>query len=122
MTKVNSFQNIIAWQKAHELVLLVYKITKAFPKCEEYCLKPQVRRCAVSVPSNIAEGFKRRSKRDSIHFYNIAEASLEELKYQIILSKDLQYLTSGEFSAAINLAEEVGRLLNGWLKSQKLFN
>lgn len=118
MAGINSFTDIKAWQKAHELVLEVYKLTKSFPKFEEFCLTSQIRRAAISIPSNIAEGFKRKSAKDSNHFYNIADGSLEEAKYQLILSKDLEYISEGSFSKVFSLAEEVGRLLCGWYKSQ----
>ena len=120
MTQIKSFQDILAWQRAHELVLLIYKITEiSYPKSEEYCLKSQIRRCAISIPSNIAEGFKRRSKKDCIHFYNIADASLEELKYQTILSKDLHYFSGVQYHQIMELSNEVGKLLCGWAKAQK---
>lgn len=119
--KITTFRNIIAWQKAHQLVLYVYTITDDYPKSEEFGLKNHTRKSAISVPSNIAEGFKRKSKADSIHFYNISEGSLEELKYQLLLGKDLGYLTVIKYDRAICLAEETGKTLCGWLKSQKLF-
>jgi four helix bundle protein len=116
--KINSFREILAWQKAHLLVLEVYKITEAFPKVELYCLVPQIRRAVVSIPSNIAEGFKRRGKKDSVHFYNIAEGSLEEVKYQLLLSKDLEYISNSDYDRLNDQADEAGRVLCGWLKSQ----
>jgi len=119
--KVTTFQDIVAWKKAHELTLFVYKITDCFPKCEEFGLKSQIRRAVVSIPSNIAEGFKRKSKIDSSHFYNMAEASLEEVKYQLLLSRDLKYILNEEYEIASNLASETGRILFGWLKSQRIF-
>ena len=85
---------------------------------ETFGLVSQSRRCAVSIPSNIAEGFKRQSKKDSAHFYNIAEGSLEELKYQLLLAKDLGYINTEQYAVAFNLAEESGKLINGWKKSQ----
>jgi four helix bundle protein len=88
---IKTFRDIIAWQKAHELTLLVYSLTEKYPCHEIFGLTNQSRRCAVSVPSNIAEGFKRASKNDSVHFYIIAQGSLEELKYQLLLAKDLKY-------------------------------
>lgn len=115
---VQTFQDLIVWQKAHRLVLLVYKFTEPYPRHELFGLTSQSRRCAVSVPSNIAEGFKRRTKIDSAHFCNMAETSLEELKYDLILSRDLKYITTEQFHEAMQLAEEVGRLLNGWKKSK----
>ena len=116
---IKTFKEILAWQKSHELVLLVYKLTAEYPKYELFGLTSQSRRCAVSVPSNIAEGFKRKTKNDSVHFYNIAESSLEELKYQLLLSKDLKYITDEQYEKAFTLSEEVGRLINGWIKIQK---
>lgn len=118
MYNIKSFTDIKAWQKAHELVLVVYKLTKSFPRHEEFCLTNQIRRAVISIASNIAEGFKRRSAKDSSHFYNIADGSLEEVKYQLILSKDLCYISEEVFNEAYMLAEEVGRLLCGWRKSQ----
>lgn len=116
---VKTFKEIIAWQKSHELVLMVYALTAKYPKHELFGLTSQSRRCGVSIPSNIAEGFKRKSKNDSVHFYNMAESSLEELKYQLLLAKDLKYITEEEYNIAQNLAEDVGKLINGWIKVQK---
>lgn len=93
MSSIKSFRDLQVWRKAHELVIFVYKITANFPKEEIYSLVSQMRRAAVSVASNIVEGFKRRSAKDSLNFYNMADASLEELKYQILLSCDLKYIT-----------------------------
>jgi four helix bundle protein len=116
---IKTFKEIIAWQKAHELVLMVYVLTAKYPKHELFGLVSQSRRCAVSMPSNIAEGFKRKSKNDSVHFYNMAESSLEELKYQLLLAKDLKYINDAEYQKAFDLSEDVGRLINGWIKVQK---
>lgn len=118
--KINSFTEIVAWQKAHQLVLHVYEVTEKFPKSEMFCLLPQMRRAAISIPSNIAEGFKRRGKKDSNHFYNIADGSLEELKYQLFLSKDLKYLSMSEYEKFVEQTDEVGRVLSGWSKSQSV--
>lgn len=117
---INTFRDIIAWQKAHELVLSVYAVTKSFPRNEEFGLTNQIRRAAVSIPSNIAEGYKRKSNRDSLHFYNIAEGSLKELKYQVLLARDLNYMDKKDYEQISTLADETGRLICGWIKSQKL--
>lgn len=117
--KIASFKELTVWQKAHQLVLQIYKITKSFPKHEEYGLSSQMRRCAVSIPSNIAEGFRRNGQKDSAHFYNIAQGSLEELKYQLLLSRDVEYINQDIFNQTDMLAEEVSKLLVGWIKSQK---
>lgn len=116
---IRTFQEILAWQKAHQLTLRVYKATDKYPRAEQFGLILQSRRCAVSIPSNIAEGFKRKSRADSIHFYNIAQGSLEELKYQMILARDLHYISESEYSDFEALADETGKLINGWIKIQK---
>jgi four helix bundle protein len=116
---IYSFRELIVWQKAHALVLEIYRIAEKFPKSELFGISLQMRRCAVSVPSNLAEGFKRQSPRDCRRFYNIAEGSLEELKYQLILAHDLRYLESDDYDSIENLADEVGRLIAGWKKSQR---
>ena len=116
---IQNFKDIIAWQKSHELTLLVYDLTSKFPKHELFGLVSQMRRCGVSVPSNIAEGYKRKSKQDCIHFYVIAESSLEELRYQLFLSKDLKYITENEYEKAEVLAETVEKILYAWKINQK---
>ena len=115
MGDIRSFRQLETWQEAHKLVLMVYQITKGFPNEERYGLISQMRRAAVSVPANVAEGFKRRGIRDKIRFYNIAEASLEELKYFFILSKDLAYVSSND--DLIAQSHTVGRLLHGLIAS-----
>jgi four helix bundle protein len=113
--KVVRFQQLEAWQEAHRLVLMVYDVTKGFPGEERYGLVAQMRRAAVSIPANVAEGFKRRGIGDKVRFYNVAEGSLEELKYFFIVSKDLAYLASN--AELIAQSETVGRLLNGLIAS-----
>ncbi len=119
---MKSFKDLIVWQKSHGLVLKVYKLTKFFPRDELFALVSQIRRAAVSVPANIVEGFRRRTLNDSIHFYYISSASLEELKYHLFLARDLKYISSKEYEAIELDSEEVSKLLNGWIKSQKLIS
>jgi len=107
-----NFNDLIVWQKAHFLVLEIYKHTKNFPKEELYGLTSQFRRAAVSVPANIAEGFKRTGKADKLRFYNIAHASLTEVKYFILLSKDLKYCESTSLD---NLSEEISKILEVYI-------
>ncbi|RME97323.1 MAG: four helix bundle protein [Chloroflexi bacterium] len=107
--KITRFQQLVAWQEAHKLVLEVYRVTEKYPDGEKFGLVSQMRRAAVSTPANIAEGFKRRGQRDKVHFYNIAQASLEELKYYFILSTDLNYLENHQ--ALMAQAESVSRLM-----------
>jgi four helix bundle protein len=106
-----SFQDLIVWQKAHGFVLLVYEGTRKFPKEERYGLTSQFRRAAVSIPANIAEGFRKRSNSDKARFLNISEGSLEECRYYLILAHNLGYIDKSSFWAQ---SEEVGRLLNAY--------
>lgn len=103
-----SFQDLLVWQKAHQFVLSVYRLTENFPKRETFGLTSQFRRAAVSIPANIAEGFRKRSKPDKARFMNIAQGSLEECRYYLILSDDLNY---GECHQLMAQLEEVSRLL-----------
>ncbi len=100
---------------------MVYKLSETFPKQELFGLVSQCRRCAVSIPSNIAEGYRRNSKADSLHFYNMSQASLEELRYQLLLAKDLGYIQQEKYDQISALAGETSKLLNAWIKSQKKF-
>ncbi len=117
MGKIDSFQQLDAWQEAHRLVILVYRVTEHFPNQERFGLVSQMRRAAVSIPANIAEGFKRRGLREKVRFYNIAEGSLEELKYYCILSGDLGYISPKTRTELAAQTETVGRMLNGLIAS-----
>jgi len=108
---------LIVFQKAHELALQIYKDTKGFPKEEMYGLTSQIRRAAVSVPSNIAEGKARGSRKENERFLLIARGSLEELKYQVLLARDLGYLEKEKYQKLSELAEDVSKMLNGLIKS-----
>lgn len=119
MAVIKTFQELKVWQRAHQLVLEIYEITKKFPTEERYALANQVRRAVVSVASNIVEGFNRCSIRDSVHFYTIARASLEEVKYQLLVARDLGYLPGSSYQHAAQQSDEVGKMLNAWLQSQK---
>ena len=103
-----NFRDLVVWQKSHALVLEVYKLTRTLPKEELFGLTSQMRRSAVSVPANIAEGFKRRGKPDKARHMNIAQGSLEELQYYFLLCSDLSYLPA---SPVGDRANEVGRIL-----------
>lgn len=109
-----SFKDLIVWQKSHALVLEVYKLTRQLPREELFGLVSQMRRAAVSIPANIAEGFKRRGKPDKARQMNIAQGSLEELQYFFILCADLSYLPAEPVG---DRANEVGRLLNAYTQS-----
>ena len=105
------------WKKAHELTLKIYEITKNFPKDELFGLTSQMRRASTSIPCNIVEGKARGSSKDFKRFLLIARGSLEELKYQILLSKDLNYINEDKYQEILNITKEVGRLLNGLMVS-----
>jgi len=109
--KLERFEDLTVWQKSHELALKVYRMSARFPREEQFGLISQMRRAAVSVPANIAEGFKKRGGRDKAKFYNISQGSLEELRYYLILSRDLGYATdTNDIDASL---DEVGRMLHG---------
>ena len=112
--KARSFCDLIVWQKSHRFVLDVYRLTSTFPKQEIYCLVTQMRRAAVSIPANIAEGFRRRGKSEKVRFMNIAESSLEESRYYLLLTEDLGYGTTTPLRVHL---EEVSRLSNAYTKS-----
>ena len=108
------FQELLVWQHAHRFVLAVYPFTATFPRSETYGLALQMRRAAVSVAANIAEGFGKRSRPEKARFFNIAEGSLEECRYYLILSKDLGY---GDTAELMPQLESVSRLLNAYARA-----
>jgi len=115
---IKTFKDIKVWEKAHALVLIIYKITAGFPEEERYCLSNQLRRASISIPSNIVEGFRRNTKKDRSHFYIIANGSLEEAKYQVFLAKDLGYIDNSRYNELTSQMDEVGKMLSAWIKSQ----
>ena len=116
---MKSFRDLIVWQKAHQLVLVSYKATKKYPKDELYGPTSQIRRAIVSVAANIVEGYKRNTDKQTLQFLNISDASLEEYKYLMLLSKDLEFITNNEYEEIFANSEEVGKLLFGFQKSFK---
>ncbi len=108
------FENILAWQKAHEFVLNVYKTTRNFPPDERFGLTSQFRRAAISIEANIAEGYKKLGKADKLRFLNISQGSLEECRDYIILSRDLGYIGKDEFDVLSNNIELTSKLLHGY--------
>jgi four helix bundle protein len=111
LAPAKTFGDLIVWQKAHKFVLAIYRLTGSFPKTETYGLSAQMRRAAVSIPANIAEGFRKRGRADKARFMNTAEGSLEECRYYLILASDLGY---GDTIQLMKGLEEVSRLLNGY--------
>ena len=108
---VKNYRELVVWQKAVELVEQVYQVTRQFPKEEMYGLTNQVRRAAVSIPSNIAEGYGRKSKKEYLQFYSIAYGSLLELETQLILSHDLKFISDNDFEVTDSTREEVSKML-----------
>jgi four helix bundle protein len=109
MAKSRDFTDMVVWQKSHRFVLDIYRITRGFPDDEKFGLVSQMRRAAVSVPANIAEGFRKAGNKDKAHFYNIAQGSLDEVSYYLILSLDLSFLKSN--SDLLSAADEINRML-----------
>ncbi len=111
------WKDLLVWQKSHELVLSVYRTTSDFPKSERYGMVDQIRRAAASIPANTVEGHSRNSQKDFLRFLYIARGSLEELRYFLLLSKDLGYFTENIYCELENNSEQVSKLLNGLIKS-----
>jgi four helix bundle protein len=109
-----TFEDLEVWKKAHAYVLGVYRLTEDFPKHELFGLTSQLRRASVSIPANIAEGFKKASKADKARFYNIAQGSLEECRYYMILARDLNY---GETGHLMESLVEISRMLDAYLRA-----
>lgn len=114
MNAAKTYEDLLVWQKSHQLVLDIYRLTDKFPKEELFVLTSQIRRAAISIPSNIAEGFGRRSQKDKIHFYNIAETSANETHYQLRLAHDLNYHDTATLQET---SREIQRMLKGLINS-----
>lgn len=109
-----SFQDLIVWQKAHQAVLKAYQLSQAFPKSEQYGLTSQFRRSVTSIAANIAEGFKKKGLADKARFLNVAQGSLEETRYYLILIQDLEYAETDKLMIQI---EEISKLLEAYTKA-----
>ncbi len=118
--KIQTFMDLRVWQEAHKFVLDIYCFTKRYPKEELFALVTQLRRAAVSITSNIAEGFCRAGIKDKLHFYNIALASLVECQNQLLLSRDLQYIDSNDYQKIFALSVSVAKMLNALINKVKL--
>lgn len=117
--KIKSFTDLIAWKEGHNLVLLVYQVTKSFPREEQFGLSNQIRRAAVSITSNIAEGFSRSSYKEKAQFYSMALGSLTEVQNQLLIARDMQYLQKINFNNIANKSVEINKLLNGLIKKSR---
>ena len=121
-TKIKSFTDLDAWKEGHKLVLMIYNLTQKFPKEEQFGLISQIRRAAVSITSNIAEGFSRDSYKDKAKFYSISLGSITEVQNQILIAKDLKYISADEFSPCADQTVKVNKITNGLIKkSRSLF-
>lgn len=112
MEKSKSFEDVILWQKAHKFVLSIYKMTSDFPKSELYGITSQIRRAAVSIPANFAEGFQKKSNTDKLRYYNISQGSINETKYYLILIMDLNYFDT---TILIEELKEIGKMLSSYM-------
>jgi len=112
---LNNFWDMDVWKKSHELALRIYTVTGGFPSQERFGLTSQIRRAVVSIPANIAEGFRKHGKKDKANYYNIAHGSLEEVRYYLLLTKDLSYLS--DIKEEWELAEDISKMLMALRKS-----
>ncbi len=119
--KIKDFTDLIAWQEGHALVILIYNLTKAFPKDETFSLISQMRRSATSITANIAEGFGRQSYKEKLQFYYISQGSLIELKNFMIISRDIGYINEIDFDMLFHKSSGVHKLLQGLITKTKTF-
>lgn len=119
--KIEEFTDLKVWQEGHSLVLMVYKITKDFPRSEAYSLVDQMRRASSSVTANLAEGFGRQSYKEKVQFYYMSKGSLSELKNFIYIAKDVGYLSVGNFRTVFDQANITDQLLQGFIRKSKTF-
>lgn len=119
--KIREFTDLIVWQEGHKLVIAIYNLTKTFPREETYSLTDQMRRAATSVTSNIAEGFGRNTYKDRLQFYFTAQGSLTELKNQLLIAKDVKYISEQTFHSLLEQANITHQLLQGFIQRTKTF-
>lgn len=122
MAKIQSFTDLQTWQEAHKLVLMIYKMTSRFPSKETYSLIDQMRRAAVSVTSNIAEGFGRQGRKEKVQFYFTAQGSLTELENQLLVAKDVGYLGTVDFDRIMEQCVTAHKLLRGLTRGVRASN
>lgn len=116
-TKIKDFTDLVVWQKAHDLVLDIYKITKSFPEDEKFGIISQMRRCSTSITANLAEGFGRQGSKEKVQFYTISRGSSVELQDHLLISRDLNYASEGECDELAQKAVVVNKLINGLIRS-----
>lgn len=116
---IKSFTDLNAWIEGHKLVLMIYNVTKLFPKEEMFGLVIQMRRCAVSITSNVAEGFSRQSYKEKVQFYSVAQGSVTELQNQLLVAKDVGLIKKEKFGEIALQSVTVHKIINGLIKSSK---
>lgn len=119
MNKIESFTDLICWKESHKLVLTVYKITANFPISERYGLTDQMRRSAISITSNLAEGFSRRGSKEKVQFYYLSRGSLRELQNQLIIARDIKYITVNSFNDIFAQSGVSHKLINAFISSAR---
>lgn len=119
--KIETFTDLNVWREGHKLVIMVYRITKGFPREEMYSLVDQMRRAAASITANIAEGFGRHGYKEKVQFYYLSKGSLSELKNFILIAKDVGYLKEKELDVLVEQSNLVDKLLQGFIKKSKTF-
>jgi four helix bundle protein len=120
--KITSFTDLHAWREGHILAVSVYKLTETFPKDEQFGLTNQMRRCSMLITSNIAEGFSRLFNREKVQFYSMSLGSVTELQNQLLLSRDIGYLSDTKFQIAAQKTIIVHKLVHGHIKATKMQN
>lgn len=119
--KIERFQDLNAWQEGHKLVIEIYKVSRVFPKEEIFGLTSQIRRAVVSITSNIAEGFGRQSYKDKSNFYQMAFGSIIEVRNQLLISRDVGYISNSSFQALDNQTITVEKICRGLIKKSREF-
>jgi len=117
--KIKNFTDLNAWKEAHALVIMIYKTTKTFPKEEVFGLTSQTRRAAISITSNIAEGFSRQSYKEKVQFYSVAQGSVTELQSQFLVAKDIDYISDSQFKEFSEQSIKTHKIISGLIKSSK---
>lgn len=119
VVRIKSFTDLVAWQKGHELVLLIYKLVKQFPSHEQYALTSQITRAVVSITCNISEGFPRGTTADKAHFYTMSQGSVTEAQNPLLITRDLHYIGQAEFKEAADISITCHKLITGLIKKTK---
>lgn len=118
---ISSFTDLHVWQEGHKLVLMIYRLTRSLPKEELYSLTDQMRRAVTSITNNIAEGFGRKTYKDKVYFYYLAFGSVSEIQNQLLICRDLAYISSKDYEEIIHQQIIVSKLLQGIIKKTKSF-